>query len=296
MDSETLDDLLKKLDEPEKAEKAEVEELVEEKQPIEKVVLEPTIEEKARLQGWRPKSEYRGDSDLWVDAREFLHRGSYLKEINKLKKMVDQATNMAAKAREDAYKQAMNELEKERQNARILKDVQTLEHSYEKERQLKQQYDVPNNQQVAKIPINPLEIPAFVEFEKRSPWLRQDDTNSRILKAAFKEFGQEYEARNPNADPAEEIEYIESKLKEEFPQRFIHLNNNKPVEEKKVVSKVSAVNNTSPVTFYTASSGNNIDNIVKGLPPVIGQVVSHMAKRGQDYKSYLKEAKKQGLI
>lgn len=34
-----------------------------------------TAEERARKLGWRPKEQFRGDPDIWVDAEEFVRRG-----------------------------------------------------------------------------------------------------------------------------------------------------------------------------------------------------------------------------
>lgn len=41
----------------------------------EQVVTEPTAEEQARKQGWKPKEEFNGNPEDWVDAQEFIDRG-----------------------------------------------------------------------------------------------------------------------------------------------------------------------------------------------------------------------------
>ena len=38
---------------------------------VEEVSQEPTAEDIAREHGWRPKDEWDGDPDLWVNAAQF---------------------------------------------------------------------------------------------------------------------------------------------------------------------------------------------------------------------------------
>jgi len=55
----------------------------------EEVQLTP-IQEKAMAEGWRPKEEYQGDPEKWVDAAEFLRRGELFSKIELQSKEIKQ--------------------------------------------------------------------------------------------------------------------------------------------------------------------------------------------------------------
>ena len=69
----------------------EVEE-VEEEEPLEAV--EPSDEETvARAAGWRPKEEFDGDPNQWVDAGEFNRRAPLFEKINNQNKELQSSHN-----------------------------------------------------------------------------------------------------------------------------------------------------------------------------------------------------------
>jgi len=49
------------------------------------------LADKARASGWRPKEEFEGDPDEWVDAGEFVRRKPLFDQIHNLKKQAKEA-------------------------------------------------------------------------------------------------------------------------------------------------------------------------------------------------------------
>ncbi len=82
------------------------------------------VESKAREMGWRPKEEYDGDPETWVDAKEYLGRKPLYDEIHKTRKQVkklerlqNEITQYVKKVEEVAYKKAMADLKAQRKEA-----------------------------------------------------------------------------------------------------------------------------------------------------------------------------------
>src|SRR3990167_3752736 len=45
--------------------------------------ISPEVETQARDMGWRPKEEFKGSEDKWVDAKTFIDRGEHVLPIVK---------------------------------------------------------------------------------------------------------------------------------------------------------------------------------------------------------------------
>lgn len=87
--------------------------------------VERDFESEARVQGWRPKDEFRGNPDAWTDAETFMRRAdevlplikkqnAHLKrEIDDLKKLV----RKVAKSEQEAHTHALAEIRAEMRDA-----------------------------------------------------------------------------------------------------------------------------------------------------------------------------------
>lgn len=79
--------------------------------------VEQTVEEKARVMGWRPKEEYKGEAP-WIDAQTFVERGETLLPIVN-------ASNKRLRETVDAQNARLIELERQnRANAAALEAIQ----------------------------------------------------------------------------------------------------------------------------------------------------------------------------
>lgn len=81
------------------------------------------VEDKARRLGWRPKEEFRGDENRWMDADTFVKRGEEVlpiiqannkaleKEVANLKKTLKEFSAHHSQVEQRAYKAALRDLE-----------------------------------------------------------------------------------------------------------------------------------------------------------------------------------------
>lgn len=100
-------------------------------------MAEPTVEEKARSQGWRPKEEFNGDETKFVDAETFVRRGEevlpFVKANNrKLQETVEsQATRLEQLERTNranaAALEAIQESNREQVAERAEETVENIE-------------------------------------------------------------------------------------------------------------------------------------------------------------------------
>jgi len=82
------------------------------------------IHEKASAAGWKPLSEYGGDPDTWVDAKEFIGRAPLFeknhklkKEVNELKNTLHEVKGYITKVSQAAYNKAVADLTAQRDAA-----------------------------------------------------------------------------------------------------------------------------------------------------------------------------------
>lgn len=61
-------------------------------------VVEPTVEDRARDMGWRPKEEFKGEESKWTDAETFVKRGEEILPILRANSRKDREALEAAKA------------------------------------------------------------------------------------------------------------------------------------------------------------------------------------------------------
>lgn len=118
----------------------QVAEAVEEQQP--EAVAEPTPEEQARVFGWRPKDEFSGPDDKWVDAEAFLKAreenlgiakqdNKRLSEVNRdLTKKLRRMETMIEQIKgfeQRAYERALNDLKAQQRAAVETGDTDAFE-------------------------------------------------------------------------------------------------------------------------------------------------------------------------
>lgn len=79
------------------------------------------VEEKARDLGWKPKEEFHGDEEQFIDAGEFLRRKPLFdkiehmgKELKETKKVLNLLQSHHSKVKETEYNRALAELKSER--------------------------------------------------------------------------------------------------------------------------------------------------------------------------------------
>lgn len=255
---------------------------------------EPSVEERARQQGWRPKTEFYGHVDDWVDAPEFIRRGSLFKRIESQNKTIDELKSMLnntihtlSKAEERAYRRAIEEINSQKAVARENNDIVAYEQVIKKEQQLHDQFVTNQQAQVSITPTNSelspdiqkvIETDYFKSFKAQNPWLEKTDKNSRAVQVYATELANELEKENPGASP----ESILSKVHEEIRQAFPNVFNTNDAQRSRAAVTSSTVRSTTSNKSSTE------------LTPAQQQMIDYIKSTGggdKEVKAYLNVVK-----
>ncbi len=174
-------------------------------------VVSPTVEEIAKSIGYRSKEEMK-DPSKHVDAAEYIKRTAkfnddYRKEIKNLKRSMDGISATLQQTAVAKFDEGVKAAEARLKDAKEAFDVDAVE---------KAAHDVAMAKQnaVAAIPVkDQAEIDAFCE---RNPWF---DTN-KVMRTDALEYREKFVKRNPDATTAEVLEYVETKIKKDYPDKF----------------------------------------------------------------------------
>ncbi|MCP3924480.1 MAG: hypothetical protein GY714_18055 [Desulfobacterales bacterium] len=191
-------------------------------------------EEKARAQGWVPQEEYKGDSDNWKTAEQFIEVGEKISGVQKerndrlldeVKKLTQQVSGYQnqfsefkdihskelAAVREDSYNKALLKLKEKQVEAVENADVEEFEKTQAKIDNLKK----PEKPETTKDPVvNNAPPKEFVEFADKNKWYSTDKDLTE-----YADFIGSREAKN-HSDPASFYAAVESKVKAQFPDKF----------------------------------------------------------------------------
>jgi len=110
---------------------------------------EETADEIAFKQEWRPKEEFKGNPNDWVDAKTFVDRAPWAKKIKQLQEKIDDLYKVNeqihanfTKAEERAYKKAMRELEAQKAQAKLQNNVDAYDYALKQENSMKDEYSI----------------------------------------------------------------------------------------------------------------------------------------------------------
>ena len=189
------------------------------------IVHEEKVSEKAREKGWRPLEEWEGSPEDWVDAREFVGRqklydrisdlkGAVVKQRQEFQNEMKLVANGLSKIREAEYKRAKTQLEAQRDIAleeddartavKVSKDIEDLERERQQEAQAA----------AARPQSGP--TPEFVDWQKENPWFTAD----KEMQSDAISIGVGHASGNPNKSQVEVLEYVTTKIKRMYPERF----------------------------------------------------------------------------
>lgn len=209
----------------------------------------PESETRARVMGWKPKEQYKGDPEKWVPADEFLDRGLASPAImaerlqfmgdrlarqerdnQQLNSKFDEAvgtiqtmTTMMRSSEKRSYDRAKAELEAERDKAVETGDTATFKRVDTEMRELERSAPVTMPGATA-APVTPApggraasaNDPAVQAFYQRNPWYSRDPMLTQeadIIHTGL------VNAR-PDMTVAQNLAEVERRLKTYFPDRF----------------------------------------------------------------------------
>lgn len=189
--------------------------------PQEETVKPSAIEELARKLGHKPKEEFDGDPERWVDADEFVAKrferlterhNDTTKKMTELDKTLKAVTGHVSKIEQAAYQKAINDLKKERRTAIEEGDVEQAEAIDIQMDQIKEALTPPKAEEPK------MEVPKEVtDWEaKNGEWFYKDLEVSDFGMAHFQTFMN----RHPQATVSEALESMEKAVKKAFPEKF----------------------------------------------------------------------------
>lgn len=176
-------------------------------------------EEKARIQGWVAKEEFRGKPEEWIDAKVFNERGNTIvpimrerkewleKEILEMKESFKEFSKFHKDTEERAYKKALQEIEK-RKLAAVEKSDTDEYLDAESER-----VELEKNKPVL-APAKPAEPPEMLKFRETNDWYEIDSE----LTAEADALGTAYAKQN--IPYFKILEKVQATIKRLHPEKF----------------------------------------------------------------------------
>ena len=183
------------------------------------------VEVKAMEMGWRPKSEFSGAEEDFVDAKEFIGRAPLFERIdhqNKQIKNVQKALEMFKqhydKVQETEYNRALATLKEQRKEALKEGDADRFDHLDTEITRVES--DVQKLKETQGAPLVKEEVvhPEFQSWVARNPWYNQ----TQYMRAFADTAGSEFAAQG--ASPSEVLKKVEQAVRKEFPHKFSNPN------------------------------------------------------------------------
>lgn len=182
------------------------------------------IENRAMEMGWRPKEEFDGDEDDFIDAKEFVRRKPLFdkieatsKELKQVRKALEQFKTHYSSVKETEYNRALGALKAARKEAlennegdrfeSIDAEIKLVETQFE---QVKKDKDTPIVQD------EPSPAPEFTAWKERNQWYDK----KRFMKAYADDIGVEYHKQG--LTPQEVLKKVEQDVRKKFPDEFVN--------------------------------------------------------------------------
>lgn len=192
----------------------------------EEVQLSP-IQQKAVDQGWKPKDQFEGEEDEFIDAPEFVRRGELFgkiehqsREMKAMKQALEALKQHNSKIEQSAYDRALKALDTQRRS--LVVDGEH-EAAFKIEDQIK---DVEAQKakiaQEASVPAVAEVDPAFMQWVDKNTWYTKD----MAMQAVADRVGLEMARRG--VPQAEVLRKVEETVRQEFPHKFANKNTERP--------------------------------------------------------------------
>lgn len=198
--------------------------------PEETVAKPDVFETKALEMGWRPKEEWDGPEEEFIDAKEFVRRQPLFEKIESQSKAIKQL-NAAfealkthhTKVKESEYKRALESLKQAKKEA--LREGETeralaYEEKIEEVEQQKAEFDA----EAAKVetPQTAEAHPEFVAWKQRNGWYNKDQE--------LRDFADTYgiTLARQGKSPQEVLDAVAKQVRKAFPEKFTNPNREKP--------------------------------------------------------------------
>jgi len=216
--------------------------VIEEEQPPQEQPpqIDPDTEKRAKMMGWVPKEQFKGDATRWKPADEYVARADEMMPIMKgqlrkyedkisflqtelvgTRKTIEKIVKVNEKVAQREYEKAKNDLIKQQAEAVAAGNTSEwarLEGEKDKlEPPEKVEVPQPQGQQMNGEP-----SPVFKEWHVDNEWYHSDPAMTRYANAVAQE------NQNPGIPQMQWLNMIRDSVKEAFPHKFENPNRNKP--------------------------------------------------------------------
>lgn len=174
---------------------------------------------KAMEQGWKPKEQFEGEEDQFIDAGEFIRRGELFskiehqsKEMKVMRQALEAMKQHHTKVEEAAYNRALKSLQDKRKSLLLEGEVAealALEDEIDNVKAQRTQMA-----QQAQLPVVPEVNPEFTQWVDRNNWYGKD----KIMRAAADRIG--LDLAQEGVAPSEVLKRVEKEIREAFPHKF----------------------------------------------------------------------------
>lgn len=183
------------------------------------------IEQKALEMGWRPKDEFDGDEEDFIDAKEFVRRKPLFeriehqsKELKAVRRALEEFKGHYSKVQETEYKRALSELKATQRSALAEGDIEkyhalneAIEEVQDEAKELAQER---NSIQIVEEQVHPV----FAAWLNRNPWYE----SQKHMRVFAEDLGNTLKSRGVH--PEDILKQIEQAVKKEFPNKFTNPN------------------------------------------------------------------------
>jgi hypothetical protein len=207
----------------------QTEEIVEQ-EPKQEQAEPSKIEERALALGWKPKDQFSGDEDDFIDAKEFVRRQPLFDKIqsqsNHLKNVtraLNELKEHYTKVNEAAYTRAINDLKAQRKDALSNGDGDRFEQIDDKIKEAEQEREALSKINTDIPEVEPQTPPEFQSWKSKNTWY----DNVGYMRSYADQVGITLHKRG--LSPSEVLKEVEKAVKAEFPQKFRNPNKDNAV-------------------------------------------------------------------
>lgn len=212
--------------EEKKVENQEVQ-VEDQKQETKQPEFSDIYEQKALEMGWRPKEEWEGPEEEFIEAKEYVRRKPLFdkiehqsKELKEIRKALRDLQTHHSKIAEVSYKKAYEDLKDQYKKALTDGDADKVTELTEQMADMKAEEKV----RQATPPVQQAPHPDFIQWVERNTWYAQD-TEMRIT---ADQVGIAYAQNHPDLPPGEILKYVEQRIRKAYPEKFTNPNRAKP--------------------------------------------------------------------
>lgn len=183
------------------------------------------IEQRALEMGWKPREDYNGAEEDFIDAKEFVNRKplfdkieSQSKQIKAVSKALEALKQHYTKVQETEFNRALTQLKAARKNALNEGDGDRFEEADNAIKHVEAQ--VQALQETAQTPaVQTEEIhPEFQAWTSKNPWYN----NTRYMREFADDVGMQFARQG--LTPSEVLVKVEQAVRKEFPHKFTNPN------------------------------------------------------------------------